>query len=354
MPDHHVQRVIRTTEHKTVTGPWTSLLERNALCLFALIGLAAACRASPVAGPTPMASATQLAASPISSNPRPAETLPSAPIPSQLPAAVAVAPPPAAAGATQIQSQDVTLTVSANDLTLTRLHDAVPFFSFRAQEAARFQADFPTASANAATQVCARRITVTPVAWAGAFLSLQTLEETGCKLEAHPSGEARFVTWVVAPGSASPVKVASLSDWIAESDLLAALRTDSVVRRALASSDASPTSLAELLQSLEATAPVVSKQSCYAFPGDLLERFAPSHVQDNSLAVRLSLSGAAVCRTRLTELGLAMPLPAKLSAALLDAATGRSGFLKRNAPPAIVGHPAVFELGPIPFTQAHP
>jgi len=243
------------------------------------------------------------------------------------------------------------LAVSGNDLTLTRGHDAVPFFSFRAYEAARFQADFSPVAA----RDCGRRISVTPVAWAGSFLSVQTLEETGCTHEAHPAGEARFVTLAVTPGGATPVKVASLSDWIAESDLLAALRKDSLVQRALAPSAATnPESLAELLQSLEETVPVVSTQSCYAFPVDLLERFAPSYIQGSSLAVRLSLSGAAVCRTRLTELGLLLPLPAKLSAALLDAAAGRSGFLKRNAPPAVVQHPAVFELGPIPFARAHP
>ena len=254
----------------------------------------------------------------------------------------------------RVESHGVTLAVSANDLTLTQNHEAVPFFSFRAYEAGRFQAEFPPASTDAA-QACARRISVTPVAWAGSFLSLQLLEETGCKLEAHPAGEARFVTLAITPGGATPVKVASLSDWIAESDLLAALRKDSVVQRALASSGApNPASLADLLQNLEGASPVVSKQSCYAFPGDLLERFAPSHIQGSSLAVRLSLSGAAVCRTRLTELGLLLPLPAKLSAALLDAAAGRGGFLKRNAPPAVVQHPTVFELGPIPFAQAHP
>ena len=270
-------------------------------------------------------------------------------------APVAVAPEPRGAPSAQVESQGVTLAVFANDLTLTRAQDAAPFFSFRAYEAARFQADFPPASADTAAQVCARRISVTPVAWAGSFLSVQTLEETGCKLEAHPAGEARFITLAVTPGSVSPVKVASLTDWAAESDLLAALRKDSVVQRALSSAaPTNPTSLAELLRSLEEAVPVVSKQSCYAFSGDLLERFAPSYIQGSSLAVRLSLSGAAVCRTRLTELGILLPVPAKLSAALLDAAAGRSGFLKRNAPPAVVQHPAVFELGSIPFAQAHP
>ena len=331
------------------------------LGLFVLIGLAAACRASPVAGPTPTASLAQSAVPPISTKPRAAELLPSAPSPNRPAASAAVAvapapaPAPAATGIAQVESHGVTLAVSGNDLTLTRGQDAIPFFSFRAYEAARFQADFPPASADAAAQVCARRISVTPVAWAGSFLSLQTLEETGCKLEAHPAGEARFVTLAVTSESATPVKVASLSDWIAESDLLAALRKDSVVQRALASSAATnPASLADLLQSLEGTVPVVSKLSCYAFPGDLLERFAPSFIQGSSLAVRLSLSGASVCRTRLTELGISLPLPAKLSAALLDAAAGRSGFLRRNAPPAVLQHPTVIEFGPIPFAQAHP
>ena len=254
-----------------------------------------------------------------------------------------------------MESHGVTLAVSVNDVTLTKDHGAIPFFSFRAYEAARFQAEFPPGSADAAAQACARRISVTPVAWAGSFLSLQMLEETGCQLEAHPAGEARFITLAVTPEGAAPVKVLSLSDWISESDLLAALRKDSVVQRALASSRATdPASLADLLQKLEGTIPVVSKQSCYAFPGDLLERFAPSHIEGSNLAVRLSLSGAAVCRTRLTELGLLVPLPAKLSPVLLDAAAGRDGYLERNAPPAVAQRRAVFELGPIPFARAHP
>src|SRR6187431_136341 len=95
------------------------------LCLFALLGLAAACRANVATGPTPTASTAQPAAPPASANSRAAATPPSAssPNPPAASLAVAVAPATPTAGSVRVESHGVTLAVSANDLTLTQNHE---------------------------------------------------------------------------------------------------------------------------------------------------------------------------------------------------------------------------------------
>jgi hypothetical protein len=72
----------------------------------------------------------------------------------------------------------------------------------------------------------------------------------------------------------------------------------------------------------------VSEDGRYYLPDDFLRHFAFHHVEGNKVAVRIGLShGAEVWRGHLTQMGLLLPIPARLSRPLEAAAKGREGFL---------------------------
>jgi hypothetical protein len=258
----------------------------------------------------------------------------------------------------------VTLDVLPTDVTLTQAGEQRPFFSLRAFEAERLRRELDGDGAKGdlrdsdSMKGCVRTIEVVPLAFTGDLLSLRETSETICPREAHPAGEARFATFAITRASESKRKpgdtgapmttaLVPLTEWVPAAALFTSLRRNALVRAALASASSPPTTLAELVAAAAESPPVVvEKKSCHAFPEDLLERFAPSHVEGGKLAVRLALPGAAVCRTQLTELGIVVPLPRPLRAALTEASAGRAGFLGRNAPRQLAARPTRLELKP--------
>lgn len=247
------------------------------------------------------------------------------------------------------ESHGVRLTIETSDLTLARVGEPRPFFSYRQVQQQRFATELATLGKGEAPDggqpQCTRRIEVKVVTWTGALLGLRETAETTCAREAHPSGESRFVLFAIDAAGKDPLRSVSLKDWVAERPLFEALRKDALVRRAITGAEEKPTDTAGLVEALAASPPVVDgDRACYAFPDDLLQRFVPSHLEGGKLAVRLSLPGAAVCRTRLTEVGILVPPPRALSSALSSAAAGRDGFLKRNVPPQLAGRPLAIEL----------
>ena len=191
------------------------------------------------------------------------------------------------------------------------------------------------------------------MAWAGPHLTFRETVETSCPREAHPAGESRFRTFVIAAEGAEteptarPLSAKDATAWLDERALFTALGKDPLVKRATADASPAPRSLDALVSALAETAPVVVEgKACYAFPDDLLTRLAADHLEKDKLAVRVSLPGTAVCRDRMTELGLLVPVSQSASAPLRDAAAGRAGFLGRNVPPAIKARPVAFELRP--------
>jgi len=269
----------------------------------------------------------------------------------------ASAPPPASeAGAPlwQGENRGVLLRVFASDVTLTRAGSAAPFFSYRSFHDVTFRRDLSGARGDGpATEVagCTRRVVASPVAWAGPYLTFRETVETSCPREAHPAGESRFRTFVVAAqeanATARPMSAQDATAWLDERSLFGALSKDPLVKRATTDASPPPRSLDALVSVLAEAAPVVVEgQSCYAFPDDLLTRLVPDHLEKDKLALRVALPGTAVCRDRLTELGILVPVSRSSSGPLRDAATARAGFLRRNAPPGIKAHPVQFDLRP--------
>ncbi len=66
----------------------------------------------------------------------------------------------------------------------------------------------------------------------------------------------------------------------------------------------------------------------YQFNTDMLSRFSFYQIQDDKVAVRLGLSyGSEPCRGTLTQIGLWLPIPEVLRAALEGANRRQEGFL---------------------------
>jgi len=204
-------------------------------------------------------------------------------------------------------------------------------------ENARLAAQAKARGENAPPSVpCVTSNRVSLLSVVGTIVSARVTTMTTCEREAHPAGETRVLSLdlaaFAAAGAKSPAaKVVKLTDYFPSSAVFESLRKDSVVREALESSGVRPTTLPQLLEALAASAPVMDDKRCYAFPDDLLSRFAFHHREGNQVAVRLGLPGAGPCRENLTQIGLLLPVSPALARAITAAASREEGFLMQAA-----------------------
>lgn len=179
----------------------------------------------------------------------------------------------------------------------------------------------------------------------GSILSIQDHYYMGCEKEAHPSGESRFVTVDLSKPAKGPTRrsenldyampenAASLTEYFREEDILRALLADSLIKKALAESENpdTPRTIAQLLDAFDTGVWVaVDDRTCFSVSRDLLTRFAFHHIEGDKVAVRIGLSGTSVCREFLTQIGILLPIPERLKAALLNADAGKEGFLMKD------------------------
>jgi hypothetical protein len=177
----------------------------------------------------------------------------------------------------------------------------------------------------------------------GSIVSYRVTRSITCEHEAHPSGESRLVSIDLATAGAtggSP-KPLTLADLFSEASVLAALRNDPLVKQVIRSDEDAAKTLPGLVQALSSGPPVLDDKACFAFPDDLLSRFAFHHLEDGSVAVRVGLPGAAPCRENLTFLGILLPVPRSLSEALAAAATKSEGFLMKDPPASAKGRQTI-------------
>ena len=74
-----------------------------------------------------------------------------------------------------------------------------------------------------------------------------------------------------------------------------------------------------------------------------LSNFAFYSVQGNNVAVRISLSHAGeVCRGQMTQLGILLPIPESMKAAVAAASAGKSGLLMQRAAREFEGQQTTF------------
>jgi len=162
---------------------------------------------------------------------------------------------------------------------------------------------------------------------------------------AHPGGETRFTTIdlaksgeavYVSPPEADLLeldlaklgKVAQLTDYFPEKEVLKALLNNASIKEVLGGE--SPSSLAKLFKLLQDQR-IEINEIPYFFPWDFLTRFAFHHLQVDKVAVLMGLpSASGAARGFHAELTLLLPIPAALKESLTLAASGKEGFLMED------------------------
>ncbi len=158
----------------------------------------------------------------------------------------------------------------------------------------------------------------------GSIVTISDTEYTNCKAMRHPSIDHNFRVIDLAK-SAQAVK---LTDLFLESDILAALLNDKIIKLSL--KDKTPTTLTELFNVLE-WSEIVIKNCTYTLPIDFLSQFAFHHVTARQVAIRLHLQPMTnVCESKNAQLNFYLPIPTTLKMALNRAQMQNSGFLMQD------------------------
>jgi hypothetical protein len=123
-------------------------------------------------------------------------------------------------------------------------------------------------------------------------------------------------------------KVAKLTEYFPEREVLQALRNNAIIKEALRGE--SPSSLAKLFNLLKEQDIWINKAP-FIFPRDFLTRFAFHHLQGDKVAVLMGLpaSGGAA-RGLHAELDLRLPMPPAWKKPLTLASAGKEGFLRQD------------------------
>ena len=168
----------------------------------------------------------------------------------------------------------------------------------------------------------------------GSIISYEDSEYCDCG-GAHPSMIDHFKASDLAkPGGVGETETrqaARLNELFPEADLLKALLADSLIRKAVqASKKPEPRTLAKLMETI-LFQEIESGDCGYSSKEDQLTRFAFHHLEGGQVAVRLSLSYAyEICRGRMIDIGILLPIPAALKTPLTLAASGKAGFLMKD------------------------
>ncbi len=158
----------------------------------------------------------------------------------------------------------------------------------------------------------------------GSIATISDTESTKCKNMKHPSIDHNFITIDLAK-SAEAVK---LTDLFVESDILAALLNDKIIKLSL--KNKTPATLTGLFNALE-WSEIVIKDCTYTLPINFLNQFAFHHVTARQVAIRLHLQPMThACESKKAQLGFYLPIPTTLKMALNRAQMQNSGFLMRD------------------------
>lgn len=145
---------------------------------------------------------------------------------------------------------------------------------------------------------------------------------------AHPSGNESFVT----VDMRKPTRPVRLTDLFPPEQIRQALLNDSIVRRVLKREKITPpATLDGLVKALANKYFGGDEDYMYSFPEGMLESFAFHHVENDKVAVRFLMPhGGEVYRFQNTQLGILLPIPARLKPALTKAAANKSGALMQS------------------------
>ena len=177
-----------------------------------------------------------------------------------------------------------------------------------------------------------------PLSVVGPLVSLRVTVGGYSPGAAHPYAIKTIETVDVARAGSNP----SLLDFWSEGELVAALRADPWVQTFLDPDVPAPRgeTLAGLTGTLDAARAVVDVDDddpCRgdaSFGPDLVRAFAFHHLEGRRVALRIGIPYATeICRGRMHEVGLLLPIPPALRDDLARAADRRAGFLARDEAP---------------------
>lgn len=144
----------------------------------------------------------------------------------------------------------------------------------------------------------------------GSIVTISDTESTKCKNMKHPSIDHNFIT-IDLEKSAEAVK---LTDLFVESDILAALLNDKIIKLSL--KNKTPATLTGLFNALE-WSEIMIKDCTYTLPINFLNQFAFHHVTTRQVAIRLHLQPMThACESKKAQLGFYLPIPTRLKMAL--------------------------------------
>ena len=196
------------------------------------------------------------------------------------------------------------------------------------------------------TRSCSEDRKVQVLSVVGPLVSLSIEADGNCEGAAHPYASHRWSVFDVGRierGRPLPVRLTAL---VPESELVAKLAADPLVRKALgAKANPPPQTLTDLFAEL-AEQPIRVGACDFDFGDDQLNAFAIYGLKGGDrMAIRIALPYRyEVCRGQIAQLGLDLPLPDHLRAELVQAAGRRSGFLLQDLKAVAAGRQTTFRL----------
>lgn len=174
-----------------------------------------------------------------------------------------------------------------------------------------FEADFLMDKSLYKNNPCEYKRSFALLSVVGSIITISDREYTSCKTMVHPSVDHNFRVIDLA----KPAQTVKLTDLFVESDILAALLNDKIIKLSLKGK--TPTSLTELFNVLE-WSEIVIKDCTYTLPIDFLSQFAFHHLTARQVAMRLHLQPMTnVCESKNAQLGFYLPIPNSLKMTLL-------------------------------------
>jgi hypothetical protein len=223
------------------------------------------------------------------------------------------------------------ITWSEDDVTARRVSDGAMVLSLRRQFAKEW--DRPRGEDENEVREVYQAFRVLSVV--GSVVSLEEAWYCDCG-GAHPIAYAGFVAYDLARSTPDRPDTASVTRLVDEAPLVRALSADRVVRAALDSAGVREVgTLAALLDTARWIGVEVDKpheQDCWFAMGDGFPgHFALHHVEGDRVAIRFSLShDVEICRGRMVQVGVLVPIPSRLRADLAAAEGRTAGFLMKD------------------------
>jgi hypothetical protein len=182
----------------------------------------------------------------------------------------------------------------------------------------------------------------------GSIVSVE--EATYCDCGgAHPILWTRFVSYDLARGTVARPHPVAATELVPEADLLRALAADPLIRQAMAKARVrSLPSLAAIPRALQSQEIQPPNDECtYGVGAEFPTEFAVHHLEGGRVALRFSLGHyVEVCRGKMIQAGVLVPLRSGLGPALSAAEARRTGLLMKDLRAIAGGRETIFNYKP--------